>query len=81
VEAQEEYKKALKIEPNHTLTRHNWGSTYLLAYQSVGKPLYLDATVKQFKEALRINQNDASWHYDLGNTYCHQLNFTATVEE
>jgi len=80
-EAQEEYIKALKINPNFAFARYKWGSAYLDAYRSVGKPVYLDAAVKQFREAIRIHPHIAGWHYDLGEAYRTQGKLDEAVAE
>jgi len=60
--AQEEYKKALKIEPNNSRFLNNIGYSYYLAGD-------YGNSVKQYKRGLKITPNDRRMHNNIGLAY------------
>jgi Flp pilus assembly protein TadD len=59
-EAIQHYEKAILLAPDFYPAHNNLGSEYL------SKADFADAE-KQFKEALRVNQNDSQAYFNLGN--------------
>jgi tetratricopeptide (TPR) repeat protein len=59
-EAEEEYRKALKMDPNDPVAHNNLG--YLLCNLNRYKE-----SEKEYKEAIRIDPNDAQIHHNLGD--------------
>jgi len=66
VQAEEEYREAIRINTKHSVARNNLGN--LLFYPKCHDFLdYCDEAEKEYREAIRIDPNDATIHNNLGN--------------